>query len=89
MSREGTRSNWSQWAQRKRLSRILGQGANFYNGEKSTAAVAGNVGNLQWSNASFGEGATISGVFSSDPGVMALSSWVKPNSDRILQGNIL
>ena len=55
---------------------FLGQGANFYNGEKSTATVAGNVGTLSWSNAAYGKGATISGVFNSQPGIMALSSMV-------------
>jgi hypothetical protein len=55
---------------------FLDRGANFYNGEKSTATVAGNVGPLQWSKSSYGKGATISGVFSSHPGTMALSSFV-------------
>lgn len=55
---------------------FLNRGANFYDGETSTAPVAGNVGTLAWSNASYGQGATISGVFTSRPGIMALSSMV-------------
>ena len=42
----------------------------------SAATVAGNAGTLAWANASYGQGATISGVFGSHPGTMALSSMV-------------
>jgi hypothetical protein len=55
---------------------FLNKGANFYNGEASAAPVAGNIGTLAWSNASYGQGATLSGVFASHPGTMALSSMV-------------
>jgi hypothetical protein len=57
---------------------FLDRGANFYNGEKSTATVAGNVGTLAWANASYGKGATISGVFRKERGIMGLSSFVNP-----------
>ncbi len=57
---------------------LLEGGAQFFNGLTSNAPVAGTLLPTQAANAAFGQGATIAGVFSSHPGINAMTSITLP-----------